>query len=310
MKRYLWLFLFVLSCSVPSALAQQRRIALVMGNSGYVSTSALKNPANDARDMAKILSELGFEVVNKNRMVDLTQKEMLSAIRAFGEKIRGGGVGLLFYAGHGMQVNGVNYLIPVDAKINNEGDVKYQAIDVNDVLIEMENANNGVNILILDACRNNPFARSFRSGANGLAQMNAPGGTLIAYATAPGSVASDGGGGRNGLYTNELIEKMRIPGLPVEEVFKLVRVSVRDKTQRAQIPWESTSLDAAFYFRPGSRAQNDPPPPSIPASKPMPESPTPLTLDLDEKDSMDADRRWDEDGRRGRTDSIGGQPGT
>ena len=296
---------------------QQRRTALIIGNGAYAGSAPLKNPANDARDVAAALSQLGFEVVNRQKMVDLTQKEMLSAVRAFGQRIRGGGVGLFFYAGHGMQVGGSNYLIPIDAKINNEGDVKYQSIDVSDVLIEMENANNGVNIIILDACRNNPFAaRGFRSATNGLAQMNAPSGTLIAYATAPGSVASDGGDGRNGLYTRELIRALKTPGLPIEEVFKHVRVSVRDKTGRAQIPWESTSLDASFYFLPGNPAQvaaNAPPPaPQRPAAS----APPPVTAPAEEQaagggaDAMEAVRRWGAGGKRGAPPAGAGHEGT
>ena len=168
-------------------------------------------------------------------------------IREFGRKLKGGGQGLFYYAGHGVQLKGKNYLIPVDSDIQSETDVEDQGVDVNLVLGFMDEAGNGLNIVILDACRNNPFTRSFRSASRGLAQMDAPSGTLIAYATAPGSVASDGAT-RNGTYTQELLKFVRTPNLNVEEVFKQVRKSVRNLTQGRQTPWESSSLTGDFYF--------------------------------------------------------------
>ena len=167
--------------------------------------------------------------------------------REFGEKIRGAAVGLFYYAGHGVQVTGENYLVPVDAKVESEQDVEYECVKAGFALAQMDAARNSMNIVILDACRNNPFARSFRSESKGLAQMDAPSGTLIAYATAPGSVASDGSG-RNGLYTQELLKQMRTSGLGIEDVFKRVRISVRAATQQKQTPWESSSLVGDFYF--------------------------------------------------------------
>src|SRR5262249_39549142 len=178
-----------------------------------------------------------------------TQTEMKRAIRVFGEKLRGGGVGLFYYAGHGGQVSGQNYMIPVGAVIDKEEEVEYEGVNVGLVLAQMEDARNRINIIILDACRNNPFASSFRSSPpRGLAVIKAPTGTLIEYATAPGNVASDGGE-RNGLYTQELLRKMQAPGLSVEEVFKSVRAAVVSKTQGKQIPWESSSLTGSFYFK-------------------------------------------------------------
>ncbi|HWS85548.1 MAG TPA: caspase family protein [Pyrinomonadaceae bacterium] len=228
--------------SLTSAPAEQR-VALVIGNSAYTA-APLKNPVNDARDIAQILRDLGFDVIHRE---DLNQTDMKKAIRAFGEKIKNGGVGLFYYAGHGVQVKGVNYLVPVDAKIESEEEVEYESVDAGFVLAQMESARNRMNIMILDACRNNPFARSFRSGSRGLAQMDAPSGTLIAYSTAPGSVASDGTE-RNGLYTQEFLKNLRTPGLGLEDVFKRVRVSVRSLTQGKQTPWESSSLTGDFYF--------------------------------------------------------------
>jgi hypothetical protein len=223
--------------------SSEKRVALVIGNSAY-AVAPLKNPVNDARDMAQSLSALGFEVLHKE---NLSQNGMKRAIREFGTKIRNGGVGLFYYAGHGVQVKGVNYLIPVDSKVESEEEIEYEAVDAGFVLAQMESAGNTTNIMILDACRNNPFARNFRSASRGLAQMDAPGGTLIAYATAPGSVASDGNA-RNGIYTQELLKFMRTPNLSIEEVFKRVRISVRDLTQSRQRPWESSSLIGDFYF--------------------------------------------------------------
>ncbi|MGH9939188.1 MAG: caspase family protein, partial [Blastocatellia bacterium] len=180
----------------PANPTTEPRVALVIGNGAY-QDAPLLNPVNDASDMAAALKKVGFDVIaGQNR----TQGAMLRDIDEFGRRLKRGGVGLFYFAGHGMQVRGENYLIPVGVKIQKELDVEVEAIKLSRVLNEMEEAHNRLNILILDACRNNPFARSFRSGANGLGQVAAPAGTLIAYATNPGSTASDGPG-RNGLYT-------------------------------------------------------------------------------------------------------------
>jgi hypothetical protein len=231
------------SMQVKSALTSERRVALVIGNSTY-KDSPLLNPVNDARDMARTLNGLGFEVIYGE---NLSQNDMKRNIRAFGDQIRNGGVGLFYYAGHGTQINGVNYLIPVDATITKEEEVEYESVEVDLVLAQMRSARNHLNIVILDACRNNPFARSFRSVNKGLASIDAPGGTLIAYATGPGSVASDGEG-RNGLYTMELLNAIRVPGIKIEDLFKRVRSAVLAKTAGKQLTWESTSLVGDFYF--------------------------------------------------------------
>jgi hypothetical protein len=257
---------FLTTLIVLSAQAQQRgmgvskrsdssnseqRVALVIGNSAY-RDAPLLNPVNDARDIAQTLRGLGFQVIHKE---NLAQNEMKMAIRAFGERIRNGAIGLFYYAGHGIQVNGQNYLVPIGATINSEAEVEYESVDVGLVLAQMETAGNSMNIVVLDACRNNPFARSFRSNVRGLASINAPSGTLIAYATAPGSIASDGDA-RNGLYTQELLNNMRTPGLSIEEVFKRARIAVKDKTSGKQIPWESSSLVGDFYFIKPNNAGN------------------------------------------------------
>ena len=184
---------------------------------------------------------------------------MKREIQAFGEKLQKGGVGLFYYAGHGIQVNGHNYLLPVGAAIEHEKQVEYEAVDMGAVLSEMDYAHNRLNIVIMDACRDNPFARSFRSISQGLASVDAPTGTLVAYATAPGSVANDGQGD-NGVYTGELIRAMVQPGLKIEDVFKQVRSAVREATGGRQVPWESSSLEGDFYFicptAAGSRADS------------------------------------------------------
>lgn len=231
--------------TVPES-PSQKRVALVVGNGAY-STAPLKNPVNDAQDIAQALRGLGFDVIYRE---NLNQNDMKRAIREFGARIRNGGVGLFYYAGHGVAVKGINYLVPVDAIIESEEEVEYECVDAGFVLAQMGAAGNEMNIVILDACRNNPFARSFRSASRGLAQMDAPSGTMIAYATAPGSVASDGNA-RNGLYTQELLKFMRTPGLDLENVFKQVRMSVRTLTQGGQTPWESSSLVGSFYFKSG-----------------------------------------------------------
>jgi hypothetical protein len=233
---------FILTFFVVSTAASSR-IALVIGNGAYQS-APLKNPVNDAGDMANVLSESGFKVILK---INASQKEMETAVRSFGKKLRMGGTGLFYYAGHGLQLNGTNYLIPVDALIETESDVKYEAVDAGRILGKMEDAGNNLNIVILDACRNNPFARSFRSAVTGLARMDAPTGSLVAYATAPGKLAADGGG-RNGIYSKHLIRNIRTTGLTIEQVMKNVRIAVAKETLNKQIPWESSSLMGDFYF--------------------------------------------------------------
>jgi hypothetical protein len=222
----------------------KRRLALVIGNGEYTNASPLKNPPNDARDMAATLKELDFDVASG---MNLNQREMKNLIRTFGQKLKEGGDGLFYYAGHGVQSKGRNYLIPVEADIQSEAEVEDAGVDLNLVLGYMDDAQNNLNIVILDACRNNPFSRGFRSASSGLAQVDAPTGTLIAYATAPGRVASDGAG-QNGLYTSELLKKMRIPGLSVTEMFMRVRGEVMKQTASKQVPWEASSLVGTFYF--------------------------------------------------------------
>ena len=219
------------------------RVALVIGNASY-KEAPLRNPVNDARAMAKTLERLGFEVI---RLENANRVEMERAIIEFTGRLGEDASGLFYYAGHGVQVTGRNYLIPVDAKLESEREVRVETINVNLVLDELEYAGNRLNIVILDACRNNPFERRFRGRSRGLAAVDAARGTLIAYSTAPGSVALDGDGS-NGLYTEELLRTLNRPGLGVEEVFKQVRINVSKRTNSKQIPWESSSLTGEFVF--------------------------------------------------------------
>ena len=237
--------------ATPSyAIPGEPRTALLIGNSNYAS-SPLVNPVNDARAMKKALTELGFQV---NLLENATLKEMSIAVRQFGDKLRsGGGVGVFYYAGHGMQIKGRNYLIPVAAELMREDEVAYTAMEVGALLDKMESARNRINIVILDACRNNPFTRSGRSATQGLVQMDAPIGTYISFATAPGRIASDGFEGSddaNGLFTRHLLGALRMPGLKVEDVFKQVRVKVMQESDGVQVPWDNSSLTGDFYFNP------------------------------------------------------------
>jgi formylglycine-generating enzyme required for sulfatase activity len=254
---------------VVEPTASEKRVALVIGNAAYPSPADLKNPVNDAQDMAEALRGAGFDVISRT---NATQKQMQQALREFGGRLTAGGVGLFYFAGHGVQVKGKNFLIPIGAAIKSEAEAEDEAVDVNGVLAKMAEAGNRVNIVVLDACRDNPFARGFRSGARGLATVGeAPSGTLIAYATGPGRVAADGAG-RNGIYTGELLKAMREPGLKLEDVFKRVIRSVRQATREQQVPWTLSSVDGDFIFRPlrGGAAVASVPPPAEPEVKIVP----------------------------------------
>ena len=225
--------------------ASESRLALLIGNSSY-KNSPLANPVNDVRLMEAALKESGFTVVKAE---NASIREMRRLVRDFGDKLKAtGGVGLFYFAGHGVQVRGENFLVSTDSDIRNEDEVADDSINANVVLEKMQSAGNRVNLVILDACRNNPFAVRSRTAVSGLANMSAPSGSLVAYATAPGSVASDGNG-KNGLYTEHLAKVLRQPGLAVEEVFKQVRAAVRRDSNNQQTPWENTALEGQFYFR-------------------------------------------------------------
>lgn len=222
-----------------------KRLALVIGNSNY-NSSPLANPVNDARAMKEVLLNYGFDVMEYE---NLNQAEMKRAMDDFGDKLKGYAVGLFFYAGHGIQSKGYNYLIPVDAELKSEQDVEYDCTPADRILAKMEAAGSEVNIIILDACRNNPFERSWTRSTegNGLAGMDAPNGSLIALATSPGRTASDGSG-NNGLYTSAILESISQPGLNIMQIFQNVRRICLEKSGGKQRPWESTSLVGDFYF--------------------------------------------------------------
>ncbi|BDQ35444.1 hypothetical protein JCM14722_29860 [Pseudodesulfovibrio portus] len=234
---------------VIPVIPDERRIALVVGNSHY-GFAPLDNPVNDANDVSAKLRQLNFEV---QLVTDADRKEMVKAINRFGDALRTADVGLFYYAGHGIQVKGVNYLVPVDAKMASEGDVEFETVHLGRVLAKMEESQS-LNIAILDACRDNPFARGYRSVSRGLARVDAPMGSIVAYATAPGAVAADGDG-RNGVYTKFLLKNLSVPGLRIEEVLKRVRIDVLQATGNKQVPWESTSLVGNFMFV-GTKAES------------------------------------------------------
>jgi hypothetical protein len=230
----------------PSAIPTGTRVALVVGNKNY-KVRPLANTLNDADDMSRSLRTSGFEVID---LRDATLQQMRSAVRQFGDKLLASDVGLVYYSGHGVEVKGRNYFIPVNADIQREDEIADQGLDVNLVLEKMSTAGKGVNILIVDACRDDPFGRSFRSTSRGLAQMDAPRGTIIAYSTSPGKVASDGDPReRNSPYTKHLVKAMQSPNKPIEQVFKEVRRAVQEETKNQQTPWENTSLSGDFYFK-------------------------------------------------------------
>jgi hypothetical protein len=229
---------------------QQRRTALVIGNGAYKLQKRLPNPTNDATDMAKALRELGFEVIF---LPDADLRQMDIALTQFKKLLRQGGVGLFYYAGHGMEVKGENYLIPIDAKIDrdSESDAPYVTVPLGKVLDAMAEAKNSMNLIILDACRDNPFVRRSRSSSSkGLASVQSAEGMFISFATAPGRVADDGKG-RNSPFTASLLQQMKQKDVPIEQTFKAVRQSVNQQTRGAQIPWESSSLIGDFSFNPG-----------------------------------------------------------
>jgi len=252
--------------------AQERRLALVIGNSAYKS-APLRNPANDAQDMATTLKELGFDVILKT---NANKRTMLEAINQFGKSLRNAAVGLFFYAGHGMQVNRLNYLIPIGAYVTDETDIEIEGVDARRILGRMETAANDVNIIFLDACRDNPFQRSFRSTSRGLVKMDAPKGTFIAYATSPGDVAEDGLE-RNSPFTKHVLRNITVPDIPIEKMMKKVRRGVLFETNDKQMPWQASSLTGDFYF-------------ASPTSD-MPPEPQPSTQLADERAKLERERQ-------------------
>ncbi len=227
----------------------KKKLALIIGNQTYRFTTQLKNPRNDARSMAQVLRSCGFEVIE---VIDGSGAQMKAAIREFGSKLLSYDVALFYYSGHGMQVDNFNYIIPVDFNLKSKADVKEDCPSISWVLRRMEDAGTKLNIVILDACRNNPFDRgSFGENDQdeGLASITPPDNTVISFATDPGSVASDGVAGSNGLYTGSLIKYISFPNMQIENVFKLTGKEVKEKSSGKQKPWLNSNFYDIFYFK-------------------------------------------------------------
>ncbi len=237
--------------ALATAYKDDKRYALVIGNSNYSKDiGILKNPVNDATDVATELRKSNFEV---QLITNCTYVQLREAMRKFHEKLTNGPVdqtvGLFYYAGHGVQFQDENYLVPIDADVKFEDDITRMCFPVQRmVLANMERSNSRMNIVILDACRNNPFPATTRSVGAGLGEMKRARGSFIAYATSPGSVASDGSG-RNGLYTQELLKALRKPNLTIEQVFKDVRMNVMRLSGDKQYTWDSSNIIGEFYFK-------------------------------------------------------------
>ena len=244
--------------AVSASAQAENRVALVIGQSAYRTVTALPNPANDAKAMSQLLGDAGFEVTTAS---DLSQKDMTDKVEDFAAKIAAKGpdtVALLFYAGHGLQIDGENYLVPVDVDPKREADIPFQAVRLNDILNTLNSVPSKMRILLLDACRNNPFPAINQTTGRGLALVDtktgAPG-TFLSYSTSPGAEAEDGNGA-DSPYTTALLAVAREPGLQIEDAFKRVRVSVNKATEGRQTPWESSSLIEDFAFAPGPAGAN------------------------------------------------------
>ena len=240
-----WRSFFLTACLVASAAWAQgeQRVALVIGNASY-TRSPLKNPTNDARDFANSLRGYGFTVIERT---NLTTRQIGPTLREFRAKLSAGSVAVVFYAGHGLQIKGENYLPAVDADIQGEEDVPTQSMSTKQLMDVLADAKTRMNLVFLDACRDNPFARGFRSTSQGLSRENAPSGTLISFATRPGSVAADGDG-QNGLYTSVLLQQIKQSNQPIEQVLKRVVTGVRTRSNGQQEPWMEGSIEGDFCF--------------------------------------------------------------
>jgi len=262
------------------AAASEPRLALIIGNSEYGPTiGKLKNPANDARLMADALKDLGFQV---DLVLDADQKAMKRAIKSFGAKLRQAGseaTGFFYYAGHGVQVEGVNYLLPVGAEIEAEADVEIESVSADDVMTQMQSAGNAVNLVFLDACRNNPLARTSRSATRGLARLDAPRGSFVGYSTAPGDVAADGDGA-NSPYALALVEELKKPGISIEEAHRNVRAAVLAESGNKQTPWDSSSLTGPVVLQ--AKAA-EPVVATQPAAQPEPQPQTQQQASIDKE---------------------------
>jgi uncharacterized caspase-like protein len=261
-------FVLALAALIDVASAAPDRVALVIGNGAYRNAGALANPANDAADVAALLRNIGFDVVDGR---DLDKRSMEGKIRDFSRKVDHASLVVFFYAGHGLQVGGRNYLVPVDARLERPGDLNFETIDVSLVLQQFE-GDKRVSLIFLDACRDNPLSRSLarmlgtRSSTigQGLASIQSPVGTMIAYATQPDNVALDGSG-RNSPFTTALLKHMATPGLDISAVMKRVRSDVVGATQSKQVPWDHSSLLGDVMLVPANAAVTAPAPPAVAA---------------------------------------------
>lgn len=233
--------------SIGKAPPKAESVALIIGNAEYQTISPLANPSHDAQDMARALQACGFETLV---VTDGLKGDIDEAIFKFSRRLEDAKVGLFYYAGHAVQVDGVNYIIPVEASIEKKYQLRSQCIQMDDILEAMEEARNPTNIIIMDACRNNPFKSATRAASRGLARMNSPKGSLLVYATSPGDVAKDGEG-RNGVFTSAFLKHVRTPGLEISGLLRRVRSEVLSSTDESQMPWESSSLVGEYYFVPG-----------------------------------------------------------
>lgn len=260
----------MLCMAMPHVALAEKRIALVIGNAAYDgSLPSLPNPVRDAKLIGDALKKVGFEVI---LVRDASQKEMKRAIAQFGDEIVAGGAdvtALFYYAGHGLQVEGANYLVPVSAEIEKEGDVDLESVAADSILRQMEHSGARTSIVILDACRNNPLSRGFRSASRGLARMETPNGSFLAYSTAPGDVAADGDG-KNSPFAKALAAEMVKPNQAIEETFRNVRIGVMQATNQQQTPWDSSSMLVPFYFAGPASASAAPVVAVAPAAQPAP----------------------------------------
>ena len=261
-----WLAAGAAACALPWAPraahaaqppAEGGKIALIIGNGAYPS-APLRNPVGDARAVAEVVRQLGYAVTLRE---NTSLRDLVEVVRDFSLRAASTSVRLVFYAGHGVQAKGRNYLLPVDADPRSEDEVAKQSLDVGGFVDRLSTLQQGTNIVVLDACRVNPFAGGvivgpdgrrlkFRgSTPTGLAALDAPVGTLVAFSTAPNGVALDGPGGQHSVYAKHLLTHLATPGLPIEQLFKKIRIGVAGDTQRVQVPWESSSLTSEFCFK-------------------------------------------------------------
>lgn len=285
--RYVWLlslsilFNWVVFTTADASI----RVALVIGNGAY-KMSPLKNPTHDAGDVSAVLESLGFNVT---KVINADRRVMTMAINEFGRTLKNDSVGLFYYAGHGVQLDGVNYLLPVDALIFSEHDIPFESVSANRVLAHMEGAGNALNIVIFDACRNNPYARSFRNSQNGLAHMDPPRGSLVVFATDPNNVAVDGEG-RNGTFTKNFLKYIRHKNLELGPLMRKVRAAVEAETEGIQSPYEVSNVKGEFFF-----AADSAPIETDPKANPLIASLPPETKGIKDFDAkLEVIQRWKE----------------